>query len=193
MILSVKQRVTNNKIFEYVCIFFYKSLCVSYSNSFLIWIYRYSFVSKSCSDEYMNISIFVSCSIRIFICICIVLFFYSNIVRYSFVSFFHTDIFVYSFVSFSWYDYIRIFVFNVFLIRLYSDIRLYCFLGMNIFGYLSVTKSILWIKTLDSKAMASSLVTQSSIYLQQNSISILFENFVIIICFINQKDLLTLP
>ena len=39
------------------------------------------------------------------------------------------------FVSFVWYEYIRIFVHIILLIRIYSDIRLYHFFDTNIFGY----------------------------------------------------------
>ena len=69
---------------------------------------------------------------------------YSNIFRYkySFVSysyhFFDANIFRYSFVLFFWYEYIRIFVRIIFLIRIYSDIRSYRFfirIYSNIFRY----------------------------------------------------------
>ena len=58
---------------------------------------------------------------------------YSNIFRYeySFVSYsYHfcdANIFGYSFVLFFWFEYIRIFVRIIFLIRIYSDIRSYRF------------------------------------------------------------------
>ena len=44
------------------------------------------------------------------------------------------------FVSFVWYEYIRIFVRIIFLIRIYSDIRSYRFLDINIFEYSFVSK-----------------------------------------------------
>ena len=44
------------------------------------------------------------------------------------------------FVSFFWYEYIRIFIRIIFLIRIYSDIRSYRFLYINIFEYSFVSK-----------------------------------------------------
>ena len=44
------------------------------------------------------------------------------------------------FISFFWYEYIRIFVRIAFLIRIYSDIRSYRFLDINIFEYSFVSK-----------------------------------------------------
>ena len=44
------------------------------------------------------------------------------------------------FVSFFWYEYIRIFVRIAFLIRIYSDIRSYRFLDINIFEYSFVSR-----------------------------------------------------
>ena len=44
------------------------------------------------------------------------------------------------FVSFFWYEYIRIFIRLAFLIRIYSDIPSYCYLDINIFEYLFVSK-----------------------------------------------------
>ena len=44
------------------------------------------------------------------------------------------------FVSFFWYEYIRIFIRIAFLIRIYSDIRSYRFLDINIFEYSFVSK-----------------------------------------------------
>ena len=146
MILSVKQRVTNNKIFEYICIFFYKSLCVSYSNSFLIWIYRYSFVSKSYAwngvehestrnkclnsiwkplnavetswNQYIKIMLW-----RIYEYFNFCILFNTNIYLYLYCFVFlfeYSQIFVC--IVFS-YGYICIFICIVFLIWLYSDIR----------------------------------------------------------------------
>ena len=61
---------------------------------------------------------------------------YSNIFKYFPIRIFVRIIFV----SFFWCEYIKIFIRIVFFIRIYSDIRSYRFLDINIFKYSFVSK-----------------------------------------------------